>query len=39
MYGRAGDLLLMKALQVGSDPVRAEVIVLLQVQDLADDRW
>ena len=38
MHGRAGDLYLVKALQVGGDSARAEVIVLAQIQDLAHDR-
>jgi hypothetical protein len=38
MHGRTGNLDLVKALQVGSDPVRPEVIVLPQIQDLADYR-
>ena len=37
MYGRSRDLDLVKALQVGSDPVRPEMIILSQVQNLADN--
>ena len=39
MHGRTGNLDLVKALQVGSDSVCPEVIVLPQIKDLADYRW
>ena len=38
MHDRAGDHNLVKALQVGDDTARAEVIVLAQIQDLAHHR-
>jgi len=38
MHGRASDLHLVKALHVGGDPVRPKVIVLPQIQNLADYR-
>ena len=37
MHGRRGDRQLVKALQVVGDLARAEVVVLPQVQNLADD--